>query len=91
MNLLTQLLLQPLPAPCQAPASEPRVFAVDLYGPHLRGQGLVSGTALQRLTGRSACAVNDAMRKTLIPKGYVKKHERQRGQQRYYVYEWVGK
>ncbi len=89
MTFLAQLLMQPPPAP-YPPPPKPREKASELYGPHLRGKGLVSGYTLQQLTGRSACTVNEAMRRTLIPKGLVRRHDRHDGKRLYFVYEWVG-
>lgn len=92
MNLLAQLLQQPLatkPRARMKPA-DGRELAADIYGPHMRGKGLVRGKALRKLTGRSACAINCAMNKSLIPAGLVRKHLRSEGRREYYVFEWIG-
>ena len=91
MNLLTQLLLQPLPeAKPKACNTGVRKSAAEIYRPHMLGKGPMGNLSLRKLTGRSSCAVNQAMNLTLIPSGLVRKHLRTCGNRPYYVFEWIG-
>lgn len=99
MNLLTQLLLNPVTfAPPPPEPKKPRRgkanqhphTAVSIYRSHLRGKGVVPGHELARVSGRSVQAVHNAMRKTLARKGLVRVHERHFGLRMFYAYEWIG-